>query len=77
MRYDKYMLGCVFVSHMCMYSCYIQHFHNKINTKESVNQNLITQLAACTIMYNSTPPLGARPKIYGSEDSKRKPCAQP
>ena len=23
MRYDKYMLGRVFVSHMCMYSCYI------------------------------------------------------
>ena len=21
--YDKYMLGCVFVSHICMYSCYI------------------------------------------------------
>ena len=40
MRYDKHMLGCVFVSHMYMYSCYIQHFlYNKKNKKTKKNNN--------------------------------------
>ena len=36
MRYDKYMLGCVFVSHMCMYFYLLHYFIIVCNTARVV-----------------------------------------